>query len=98
MADNLRISDLNELLNSTNISELVINSKTNVGDAGVTKKIKVSNLLPDESIGSNKLAENAVTDKHLSNSSDGTGLYNVYDLFANNELRGQNLTVTGGTL
>ncbi len=73
MADNLRISDLNELLNSTNISELVINSKTNVGDAGVTKKIKVSNLLPDESIGSNKLAEKAVTDKHLSNSSDGTG-------------------------
>ena len=92
MADNLRISDLNELNENKGFNELVVNSKINDTDTGVTKKIKVDNLLPDNSISQSQLKDNVVADRHLSNTADG-GSYNVFDMAAVNNLAGGTLNV-----
>ena len=47
MANDIRISELNEITVNSNINEIVINNRESVADAGVTKKIQVANLLTD---------------------------------------------------
>ncbi len=69
MANDIRISELNEITVNSNINEIVINNRESVADAGVTKKIQVANLLTDSIINTNNLANSSVTTDKIADKS-----------------------------
>lgn len=46
MAEDIQISELNELFVNKTINQVVVNDRLNSGDTGITRKITLTNLLP----------------------------------------------------
>ncbi len=66
MADNeLRISELNRIANNKDFNELVVNSKTTENDPGITKKIRVGDLLYDNIIQRSNLSSKVVSGNEI---------------------------------
>ena len=66
MADNeLRISQLNRISNNREFNEIVVNSKTTENDAGITKKIKMSDLLYSASVKRDNLENKLISSEKI---------------------------------
>jgi len=72
----IQISELNEITTNSDINEIIVNNKENVGDTGITKKIKTCNFLSqgivktenidDEAVTGDKIASRTITNADIS--------------------------------
>ena len=61
MASDIKISELNEITKSNELDFLILNDRENTGDDGITKKIQLGNLLPDNIVKTANIQDCAVT-------------------------------------
>jgi microcystin-dependent protein len=61
MATDIKISELNEITVNNDLNQIIINSRENSGDSGITKKIQVSNFLTPNIVKTGNITDCAVT-------------------------------------
>jgi microcystin-dependent protein len=61
MATDIKISELNEITVNNDLNQIIINSRENSGDSGITKKIQVSNFLTPSIVKTGNITDCAVT-------------------------------------
>ena len=61
MATDIQISELNEITVNSDINHIIVNDRESLSDTGITKKIKLENLLTSNIVGESNLSAGAVT-------------------------------------
>ena len=65
MATDIQISELNEITVNSDINHIIVNDRESLADPGITKKIKLENLLTSSIVGEANLSANAVTSEKI---------------------------------
>lgn len=60
MADDIQISNLNEITCNNDLNFIIVNQRENAAEQGITKKIQLGNLLTDGLITNRKLADGTI--------------------------------------
>lgn len=61
MATDIKISELNEITINNDLNHIIVNDRENAGDAGITKKVTLSNLLTPNIVKEVNIANSSVT-------------------------------------